>query len=275
MSRPALLILLAAHANADDRLAEDCEACGLVAWRLETIVATKRAELEGLRAATEARAAKSTKAHSKRWIKKALHGAIEAEVESLMWDERIVHGACRSHHHEGPIEGSALRGSDRFARGCRARVSARVFDLIGEAQDEIIAAIVAGRDAGAACASALKACDASRAKLLLGAQYDAAHKAGVASALDMLQVGVADRWDLHKDVDESVYWFNRATLTSVKEPPAGWVKDAEGQWIFDPTREEVVDLTREDVVELEFDPQAGGPRDGSDGTLRLKPKDEV
>ena len=129
MSRVSLLlVLLAAHANAGDRLAEDCEACGLVAWRLETIVATKRAELEGLRAATEARAAKATKPHSKRWIKKehaaTLHGAIEAEVENLAHDGRIVNGACRSHH-EGPIEGSALRGSDRFGRGCGARRRSR------------------------------------------------------------------------------------------------------------------------------------------------------
>ena len=58
---------------AADRQLEDCEACGLLVWRMQTIVAKKAAALEDVKRAKEKRVKKSTKAHSKRWLKQDHH----------------------------------------------------------------------------------------------------------------------------------------------------------------------------------------------------------
>ena len=37
-------------------------------------------------------------------------------------------------------------------------------------------------------------------------------------------------WSVHKDVDDSEYFFSRALKRSEREPPAGWTKDSKGKW---------------------------------------------
>ena len=38
-------------------------------------------------------------------------------------------------------------------------------------------------------------------------------------------------WSIHTDVDDSVYWYSRLLMRSVKEPPKGWTKDEKtGKW---------------------------------------------
>jgi hypothetical protein len=107
----ALVVLHHTQLVAADRRLEDCEACGLLIWRMQTIVAKKAVALENLKKAKEKRAKKSTKAHSKRWLKQEygveLAAAIEAEVDRLQSDERLL-SACR--HGPDAIAGSYLRG---------------------------------------------------------------------------------------------------------------------------------------------------------------------
>ena len=87
------------RATTADRVSQDCKACGLLVWRMQTVIAAKAARLQDLKKAKEARAAKATKAHSKRWLKQEygveLAGAIEAEIENLQSDSKIL-GACRA-----------------------------------------------------------------------------------------------------------------------------------------------------------------------------------
>lgn len=68
MTRFAIVLAVAGLASAD-RAAEECEACGLLVWRMQTIVAAKAAKLDKVKKAKEKRAAKSSKAHSRRWLK--------------------------------------------------------------------------------------------------------------------------------------------------------------------------------------------------------------
>ena len=91
---------------------------------MQTIVAFKVAALEKIRSAKAKRAAKSTKAHSRRWLAQEysveLSSAIEAEVNGLERDERIIKGACR--FDDQAIAGSALRGGRLDSKGCHSRV---------------------------------------------------------------------------------------------------------------------------------------------------------
>ena len=218
-----------------DRVDEDCEACGLLVWRMQTIISEKQKELESLKAAKNKRAAKSTKAHSKRWIKQeyavALAGAIEAQIDSLPKDARISGSACRYDHEA--VRGSALRGESVFHPDrCRARVQKRAGDVLEEFQDELTQAVISGLGAGTACVAAIEGCSAERATLLLGGMY---REDMSPQELDYLQPGYSDSWSLHRDVDDSVYWFNKQRMKSVKEPPPGWVKTADGtSWEYKP-----------------------------------------
>ena len=45
-------------------------------------------------------------------------------------------------------------------------------------------------------------------------------------------------WTLHKDVDDSVYWFSRMMKRSTRDPPAGWTKDKNGEWVG-PSKDEL------------------------------------
>ena len=207
---------------------EDCEACGLLIWRMQTIVAAKAAALESKKKATEKRAAKATKAHSKRWLKQeygvALASAIESEIDALQMDSKLIGSACRLGHEA--MTGSALRGH-QFDNKCESRVRRSVGELLEDLQDELVGSVTAGFGAGATCAKLLPQCTSARARLLLGPNYKddmAWHE------LDRLQAGYSDEWTIHKDVDDSFYWFNKAQMKSQKEPPPGWAKDASGEW---------------------------------------------
>ena len=40
-----------------------------------------------------------------------------------------------------------------------------------------------------------------------------------------------DDWTVHKDVDDSYYWFSHKLKRSSKEPPTkGWTKGYDGKW---------------------------------------------
>ena len=226
---------LLSAANAFDRADEDCEACGLVYWRMQTIVAEKEAALGAVKAAKEKRAKKSTKAHNKRWLRQEyateLSGAIESHIEKLPTDQRIIGGACR-------YDGSALPNSALRAAGtekvfnpsrCNDAVKKRISSVIGDFQDDLTNAAVSGKNgAGAACAAVIEGCSAERASYMLGTGYK---ESGMSlQQLDRLQVGYSDKWTLHEDVDGSIYWFSHSKMESRKEPPPGWVKGEDGKW---------------------------------------------
>lgn len=238
---PLLALLLRASATIEE---EECEACGLLMWKLQTIVAGKTLELKELKAAKEKRSKKSTKAHSKRWImqeyKNELSAAVEAKVEVLAADYTMSSSACR---YESPIDGSALRAAGQrgpfLMEPCRQRVATRCSAVLEDQQDELVGAALKGRGASA-CAALLDGCSAPRAALLLGSHYaeDLSH-----TKLDRLQVGYSDAWTLHTDVDGSVYWFMRSSMESRKEPPPGWRKDTEsGEWAIGTPQELAEDL---------------------------------
>lgn len=225
----SLLLSVKQSSVAADRVTEECEACGLLVWRMQTIVAQIAKALESTKRAKEKRAEKSTKAHSKRWLKQEygveLSGAIEAQIDALQSDSRIISGACR--YGQDAMVNSALRG-DRFDRRCESRTRSRVSSLLEEFQDELVSAVISGHGAGAACVMLVPHCTAERAKMLLGPKY---HDEMNWLELDMVQPGYADQWTLQKNpLDESVYWFNRAKMESRKEPPDGWTQDADGEW---------------------------------------------
>lgn len=229
------LIAVASSLSGFDRADEDCEACGLVFWRMQTIVAEKEKALSSIKAAKEKRAKKSTKAHSKRWLRQEyavdLAAAIESQIEQLPNDQRIISGACRAESEA--IAGSALRaaaGVGHFHPGrCQSTVKARISSVASDLQDDLTSAAVAGkRGAGEACAAIVDGCSAERAVHLLGSQYRAT---GMSERqLEMLQIGYSDVYTLHEDVDGSIYWFSRSLMKSVKEPPPGWAKGADGKW---------------------------------------------
>ena len=236
------LALLAARAAAD-RLAEDCEACGLVVWRMQTIVGQKQSELDALKKAKEKRAKKSTKAHSKRWLRQEyaveLAAALEERLDQLSTDQRIIAGTCNRDAHEA-IDGSELRmGGLRSSHGyvdphkCAKRVESRVSELLGESQDELTNAVIEGYGAGAACSKIVEHCTPERARWLLGPGYD--EDLVDVLTLDRTAVGYKDRWTHHTDVDGSSYWFNKALMRSQREPPLGWVKKDDGEWEFNPS----------------------------------------
>ena len=41
-------------------------------------------------------------------------------------------------------------------------------------------------------------------------------------------------WSIHKDVDDSMYWFSRSLKRSTREPPKGWTRDKSGTWVAPP-----------------------------------------
>jgi hypothetical protein len=223
-----LLLLLCLHSTHADRLDEDCEACGLIVWRMQAIIAAKQEELDGHKQAKDKRAQKSTKPQSRKWIKQEyaveLASAVETSINALPKDRKIMEGACRPDSHA--IPGSLLRkGNDQYFTGhkCMERVESRIGALIGDYEDELQQAVLSGLGAGQACAKVLEACSAKRALLLLGSQYK---KEGMSvRELDMLQVGYNDQFTVHTDVDGSKYWFSRSRMTSQREPPPGWVKN--------------------------------------------------
>ena len=233
-----LLLLAPSAADALDRADELCEACGLIMWRMQTIVTEKAEKLQEVKAAKEKRASKSTKAHSRRWLRQEyaveLSSAIESQIDALPNDQRIIHGACRASAEA--LTGSALRASANvgpsFHPGrCQTQIRARMADVIGEYQDELTEAAVAGKGAGTACAAVLGHCSAARARHLLGSQYK---EDGMSHReLDFLQVGYSDTYTLHTDVDGSFYWFSRSRMKSVTEPPPGWSKREDGKWTYD------------------------------------------
>ena len=75
-TRVALVVLLAFAAAAADRAAQDCEACGLLIWRMQTIIAEKAASLEDVKAAKE-------KAADREWRER-----MDAEGEKLDRERR-------------------------------------------------------------------------------------------------------------------------------------------------------------------------------------------
>ncbi len=48
--------------------------------------------------------------------------------------------------------------------------------------------------------------------------------------LNKIPVSEVHDWTLHKDVDESVYWFSRTLKRSVRDAPTGWTKGPDGEW---------------------------------------------
>ena len=206
---------------------EECEACGLLVWRMQQIVGSKQMELESLKAAKEKRAEKSTKAHSKRWLRQEyaveLAQAVEDRVSDLAKDRQLIGGVCRPDM-EGVLD-SALRGG-RWTPRCADRVSSVLSDLLGEKQDELIEAVVAGQGANAACPEVLNACTAARATKLLGPKY---RDDIDGHALGHVAIGYRDVWTLHPDMatdehPDGVYWFSKARMESTRQPPAGWVR---------------------------------------------------
>lgn len=229
--------------TAADRAAEDCEACGLVVWRMQTLVAKKSGELESLKKAKEKRAKQSTKAHNKRWLRQEyaveLANALEEQLAELPKDKRIIAGTCNVAANEA-VEGSELRtGGSRHATNyvdpqrCAERVEARLSELLGDSQDELVDWVLAGHGAGSACEATVPDCEAERATLLLGPSYE--DELSEWTALDRVSVGFApDKWTHHIDVDGSSYWFNKAKKFSVREAPDGWRQTADGSWAFKP-----------------------------------------
>jgi hypothetical protein len=247
-----------------NRRLEDCEACGLIVWRMQAIVAAKEMELESLKKAKEKRAKASTKAHSKRWLKQEygveLAAAIESHIGELPRDRRIYGGACQTG--PGAVIDSALRQreSSHFHPGeCERRVQSRASDVLEEFQDELIEAVLSGHSAGTACANTLPSCAPSRAKVLLGSQYKDAMSY---NELESLSIGQRDGYVMHTDVDVcfapghlpatcgltdqsadpqsprltqgSKYWYSTVAMHSTREPPPGWVKNGD-EWEFDST----------------------------------------
>jgi len=45
-----------------------------------------------------------------------------------------------------------------------------------------------------------------------------------------------DDWTIHKDVDDSMYWFSRSLRRSTRDAPAGWTKNSAGEWKAPPRR---------------------------------------
>lgn len=230
----AVVLLSAATASAD-RLDEDCELCGLLAWRMQKVVAEKQETLLELKAAKEKRAKKATKPHSRRWIKQEyaveLASAIEASMDSLPKDHHVAGAVCNRGFREG-IAGSALQQkfSMQYGRDCSLKIEKRALALLEEFEETLTETIIAGHGAGTTCSGALDKCSANRARLLLGPSYK--EDGMPPQALDMLQAGYADAWEIHTDVDGSKYWFNKAQMKSVREAPPGWAQGADGEWAY-------------------------------------------
>ncbi len=226
-----------------DRAAEDCEACGLAVWRMQTFAAQKQSELEVLKQAKERRAKKSTKAHSKRWLRQEyaveLAATLEEQLDELPKDRRIIQGVCHIQAYEA-VQGSELRTgglADRTGyvdpHRCAERVESRLSELLGETQDDLTQVVLEGAGAGSACERLVPGCTSERATLLLGPQYD--EELSDWRALDKVQIGYApERWTHHVDTDGSSYWFNKAKMLSQREPPDGWAKRADGSWDYRP-----------------------------------------
>ena len=222
-----------------DRLDEDCELCGLLAWRMQKVVAEKQKTLEVMKAAKEKRAKKSTKPHSRRWIKQEyaveLASAIEESMDSLPKDHQVAGAVCNRGLREG-IAGSALQNKFSvhtgygFGKECSLRIEKRALALLEEFEESLTESIIAGHGAGTACSSALDKCPADRARFLLGPAYK--EDGMPVESLDMLQAGYADTWEIHTDVDGSKYWFNKAQMKSVREAPPGWTQGADGEWAY-------------------------------------------
>jgi hypothetical protein len=199
-------VLLTAAA-AFDRIDEECEACGLVFWRMQAIVAEKEESLADIKRAKEKRARQSTKAHTKRQLKQAfaveLTSAIESNIEELPNDQRITGGACRMEligTRDSALREAARVGPSISPSMCQSKVKARVRSLIGDLQDELTSLAVAGqRGAGAACAAVLEGCSAARATHLLGPGY---REGMSARELADLEVGFSDESRARVQSDE-------------------------------------------------------------------------
>ena len=209
----AIFCVLGATAGGEER----CEACGLLVWRMQTVLAKAKADNAGLKAemdkdstaATESKAKATAAKNRKKQYAEALANALEAGLVNLPQNSTITRGACRSNVVLGKrgeamkvgglaIQGSALRGNVNDGEGadqllsayeaCSKRVAKVTNAVLSDNQDELTQKVLAGSGAGGTCAKLLKGCTAERATLLLGTKYSDAM--GEYAALELLAADV-------------------------------------------------------------------------------------
>ena len=95
-----IFCVLGATAGGEDR----CEACGLLVWRMQTVLAKAKADNAGLKAemdkdstaAAESKAKTTAAKNRKKQYAEALANALEAGLVNLPQNSTIIRGACRS-----------------------------------------------------------------------------------------------------------------------------------------------------------------------------------
>jgi hypothetical protein len=212
---------------------ENCEACGLLMWRLEVAIAMKAEELAGWRKSAAASASKPTTVSEteanrlKSIFGEELSLVAEAAIVDLPNNRTLTQCACRSS--AVARRGSALRGaihtttSMRMPHGsrrehameqeqrqlmedaeaCRKRVATSGASVISAHQDELLEASLEGRGAGETCSRMIQGCTYERATWLLSLEYSDEICSHVHQHHES-DKGMHARLDLCLDLDESV-----------------------------------------------------------------------
>ena len=194
--RVCAALVAALSVAAADQVQDDqrCELCGLLVWRLEGVMQSKEEELKEFIKERSAMADRSSKAHTKRWIRSeypvALVEAFEEYTEKAAEDSMLTSTVCRG---QDGNDKSALRnpyGAPYQRKDCTARVKAICSNVVDEYVDEIMDAAV-NKLTASECGEIVPGCKPKRAKLLLGPMYSKSSQGGHHR---FMSAGVKDVW---------------------------------------------------------------------------------
>jgi len=214
-------IALGAALGANVRDEQDCEMCGLLVWRLETMRAAKLEETQSLKERLQAAAKK------RGVLGRTLRSEYPAELIDNMEtylesackkDTILTSTACRGHNGNDASQLRNPGGGVYLREACKHLVEERCQYMIDEHAEELIEAAMFDLTANQ-CPDILTAgCSASRATALLGPLYGTG--SGRAGHHVFLTAGVKDVWEKMPGLEP--YYHNAARHISQYEPPPGW-----------------------------------------------------
>lgn len=221
MRSTSTLVLIAASAAvaSDTTHEQQCEMCGILVWRLEAVLASKKVELQSFRDAQDKRASSASKPHSKRWLRQEYPAVVVTALNEYLEkacdnDFALANTACRQQNGNDESALRNPRGAAFNRDACADRVKHRCERVRDELMDEMIDAAMQNLTASE-CTELLPGCDDERVHLLLGPMY----KKG---KLMWGSAGMKDTWQKMPGLPP--YYFNAARHISQVEMPKGWDK---------------------------------------------------
>ena len=190
---PIVLMAFVAVLGADVRDEQDCEMCGLLVWRLETMRAEKMRETESLKERLEAAAKKRGvlgRTMRSEYPAELIDGMESYLEKACKNDVMLTSTACRGHNGNDASQLRNPGGGVFLQEACKHLVQERCQYVVDEHAEELIEAAMFDLTARQCPDILATGCSASRATTILGPLYGTAGSHG-----QHLSVGVKDVWE--------------------------------------------------------------------------------